>query len=263
MKNTKLLPLLLIVLMCSIGLTSYADQPKKEVAVSFSFFKSIIDNSPEELIQYIRHQGYVAQKDGSITRFSVRGGKISIYPVNYTGNRQGVGPVEFSTNDSQIVAAWRNGLKKMGYSCTNPEYGIWQAHSYDMPVFGIKNGTLFLAGYATSTEDHSAQGLPTTYTGYIGKYKITMVLDIPSYVDTGLCSVTGVYWYGDGKNGKMTLKGWNSFNATSKDDYSLDEYDPNGNKCGHFELKRGSESLTGTMKNKAGKTFKVELKLVE
>lgn len=262
MKNIKLLPLLLIVLMCSIGLTSYADQPQKEVAVSFSFFKSIIDNSPEELIQYIRHQGYMAQKDGSITRFSVRGGSISIYPVNYTGNRKGVGPVEFSTNDSQIVAAWKNGLKKNGYSNTNAEYGIWQTHSYDMPVFGIKNCTLFLAGYATSTEDHSAQGLPTTYTGYIGKYKITMVLDIPSYVDTGLCSVTGVYWYGDGKNGKMTLKGWNSFDREGKDDYILEEYDPKGNRYGHFELKNGYNSLTGTMQNKAGTIFKVYLRLV-
>lgn len=263
MKNIKLLPLLLIVLMCSIGLTSYADQPQKEVAVSFSFFKNMIDNSPEDIINYIRQQGYTAQRDGSVIQFSVRGGKIKIYPVNYTGNRNGVGPIEFTTNDPQIVAAWKNGLRKSGYSYTQPDYGIWQAHSNSAPVFGIKNGTLFIAGYATSTNDHSAQCMPNTYKGTIGKYKITMQLDIPTYIEDGLSSVTGVYWYGDGKNGKMPLKGWNSFDREGKDDYILEEYDPKGNRCGHFELKNGYNALTGTMQNKAGTIFKVYLRLVE
>lgn len=114
---------------------------------------------------------------------------------------------------------------------------------------------------------HEAQGLPDTYKGTLGSYQITMQLHAsassPSNPD--VFPVSGVYWYGNGSNGKMTLKGTLSYQTGGIGVYKLEEYDPNGKKCGSFALNENSDvqtyitTLVGKMTNAKGQTFNVNL----
>lgn len=115
---------------------------------------------------------------------------------------------------------------------------------------------------------HEAQGQPDTYKGSIGKYQITMQLSAaassPSNPD--IFPVSGKYWYGNGTNGKMTLKGTLSYKTGGIGVYKLDEYDPNGKKCGSFVLNENMDfntyqtTMKGTMTNAKGATYNVNLK---
>lgn len=112
---------------------------------------------------------------------------------------------------------------------------------------------------------HEAQGLPDTYKGTLGSSQITMQLHAsassPSNPD--VFPVSGVYWYGNGSNGKMTLKGTLSYKTGGV--YNLDEYDPNGKKCSSFVLNEDTNvqtyitTLVGKMTNAKGQTFNVNL----
>lgn len=113
---------------------------------------------------------------------------------------------------------------------------------------------------------HEEQGQGDLYNGTLGKSIITMHLNVSSSLPSNpdVYPVVGEYWYGNGKNGKMTLKGTLSY--ASEGVYRLDEYDPQGKKSGSFVLKQGYDpntwatTLVGTMTNKAGATYKVSLK---
>lgn len=112
---------------------------------------------------------------------------------------------------------------------------------------------------------HEAQGDPDTYKGTIGNYKITMQLraSVSSPSNPDVFPVSGVYWYGNGGNGKMTLKGTLTYKGGGV--YRLDEYDPKGTKCGSFVLNENSNvqtyitTLVGKMTNARGQTFNVNL----
>lgn len=110
---------------------------------------------------------------------------------------------------------------------------------------------------------------PDTYKGSIGKYKITMQLNVPIADDNGNYIVNGVYWYGSGKNGKMTLNGELTYDSNMHRIYRFDEYDPQGRKCGSFLLSEGYDAsarlsfLDGSMTNKAGTSYNVYLKKTE
>lgn len=137
-------------------------------------------------------------------------------------------------------------------------------------VFKIRSEGKGLVDYVgpevlPSILSHEAQGQPDTLSGTIGNYKITMQLHAsassPSNPD--VFPVTGVYWYGNGDKGKMTLKGTLTYKTGGV--YKLNEYDPNGKKCGSFVLNEHSDintyitTLVGTMTNAKGQTFNVNL----
>lgn len=137
-------------------------------------------------------------------------------------------------------------------------------------VFKIKSEGKGLVDYVgpealPSILSHEAQGDPDTYTGTLGNYKITMQLhaSASSPTDPDVFPVSGVYWYGNGSNGKMTLKGTLTYKASGV--YKLDEYDPNGKKCGSFVLNENSDvntyitTLVGKMTNVKDQTFNVNL----
>lgn len=86
-----------------------------------------------------------------------------------------------------------------------------------------------------------------------GKYQITVVIDLDK---TG--PVSGTYWYGSGKNGKMKLKGTIDFLGR----INLTEYDPNGKKTGDWYInitneKNNKYGITGIMMNKKDQVFNI------
>ena len=107
----------------------------------------------------------------------------------------------------------------------------------------------------------SASGKPT-FKGKIGdKYSITVQFDQSESVFENGGTLTGTYWYGNGTNGKMKLKG-------SVDDLGridMEEYDPQRKRCGDWYLNTLSSddgmkyALDGVMTNAKGQTFNVSL----
>lgn len=100
-----------------------------------------------------------------------------------------------------------------------------------------------------------------TFKGTLGqKYDFTMVFDQPeSIFETG-GKLTGTYWYGSGKNGKMTVKG----TIDQRGNIELTEYDPSGKKCGTWYMNILSDdsgtkyALDGFMTNAKGQNFHVD-----
>ena len=116
-----------------------------------------------------------------------------------------------------------------------------------------------------SRVDHSHQGDPDVMTGTIGKYRITMELEAigREEIAPNVYTLNGRYWYGTGKNGKMTLKGTENIRSNK---IELVEYDPQGKRCGTFNLTRKDDPINmifnyfeGTMTNAKGQTFKVKI----
>lgn len=115
---------------------------------------------------------------------------------------------------------------------------------------------------------HEAQGQPDTYKGSIGKNPITMQLRAAtsSSSNPGVFPVSGKYWYGNGSNGKMTLKGTLTYKAGGIGVYKLDEFDSKGKKCGSFVLNEKTDvktyvtTITGKMTNAKGTSYNVSLK---
>lgn len=101
-----------------------------------------------------------------------------------------------------------------------------------------------------------------TFKGKIGeKYSITVQFDQPESVFENGGTLTGAYWYGNGTNGKMKLKG--SVDGLGRID--MEEYDPSGKRCGEWYLNTLSSDdgmkyeLEGVMINAKGQTFNVSL----
>lgn len=145
-------------------------------------------------------------------------------------------------------------------------YGETHNHAFKIGKEGNGIAEIALSDYDyPEPMGHEGQGQGDLFKGTLGKSAITMHLNTSysSQSNPDIYPVVGEYWYGSGKNGKMTLKGTLSY--TSEGVYRLDEYDPQGKKCGSFVLKQGYDPntwttiLTGTMTNKAGTTYKVSL----
>lgn len=107
----------------------------------------------------------------------------------------------------------------------------------------------------------SVSGKPT-FKGKIGdKYSITVQFDQSESVFENGGTLTGAYWYGNGSNGKMKLKG--SVDGLGRID--MEEYDPQGKRCGDWYLNTLSSddgmkyALDGVMTNAKGQTFNVSL----
>ncbi len=148
-----------------------------------------------------------------------------------------------------------------------PANYVEEAYNYNFRIG--KEGQGIRAIYETEFPpmlSHEGQADPDTYKGTIGKYPITMQLRFGSCSPSNrdVFPAFGEYWYGTGKNGKMTLKGTLTYRDKDKI-IKLDEYDPKGKKCGSFILKQSlstniySEKLTGTMKNVKGTVYTVNL----
>ncbi|WP_287935840.1 MULTISPECIES: hypothetical protein [Muribaculaceae] len=94
-----------------------------------------------------------------------------------------------------------------------------------------------------------------------GKYSITVQFDQPESVFENGGTLTGTYWYGNGTNGKMKLKG--SVDGLGRID--MEEYDSQGKKCGDWFLNTLSSddgmkyALDGVMTNAKDQTFNVSL----
>lgn len=145
-------------------------------------------------------------------------------------------------------------------------YGESHNHAFKIGKEGQGIANISLGGYGYSQPmGHEGQGQGDLFKGTLGSSNITMHINTSysSQSNPDSYPVEGEYWYGSGKNGKMTLKGTLSY--TSEGVYRLDEYDPQGKKCGSFVLKQGSDpntwvtTLVGTMTNKAGTKYKVSL----
>lgn len=153
-------------------------------------------------------------------------------------------------------------------SLQRPADYVKEAYNYNFRIGkqgqGIRN--IFETDFPPMLS-HEDQGKPDMYKGTIGKYPITMLLrfDSCSPSNPDVFPASGEYWYGSGKNGKMTLKGTLTY-VNKERIIKLDEYDPNGKKCGSFILKEiinprnyDTEKITGTMKNVKGTVFTVNL----
>lgn len=249
---------------CIASQVSYAAQPSQNIATSFSLFQELCTKSVEGILQYLNRNGCSVQDGDGVYFTQVRGGSISILPEDISFMRAGAGPLEFSTSDANVRDAWYRGLRKAGYEKRG---SIWvkEPDTTKYPQFSIYDylndpeakyyGSCILVMSSYPTKAVSSQSSAVTYQGTIGKYKITMRLDSPAFTGD-VWTVTGVYWYGTGKNGKMTLSGTYSERYNI---YELGEYDPNGNPCGSFKLIRDGNTLSGSMTNKAGTKFNVHL----
>lgn len=128
-------------------------------------------------------------------------------------------------------------------------------------VFKIGNEGKGLGAISGTTPTTSKSGKPT-FKGKIGeKYSITVQFDQPESVFENGGTLTGTYWYGNGTNGKMKLKG--SVDGLGRID--MEEYDPSGKRCGEWYLNTLSSDdgmkyeLEGVMINAKGQTFNVSL----
>ncbi len=128
------------------------------------------------------------------------------------------------------------------------------SHTFNYKIGRQGSGIKTLSGCSTSATGK------TTFKGKIGeKYSFTMVIDQPMSVFDNGGSLTGVYWYGNGTNGKMKIKG----KVDNIGHIEIEEYDPSGKKCGNWYLNTLSDdtgtkyALDGVMTNAKGQTFSV------
>lgn len=133
---------------------------------------------------------------------------------------------------------------------------LQDAHTYNYKIGRQGTGIKALTGGGSS----ATKSGKTTFMGMIGdKYVFTLVFDqSPSIFDNGGV-ITGAYWYGNGSNGKMKIKG----NIDEIGRIEFDEYDPAGKKCGSWSLITLTDDLgkslllEGVMINAKGQTFMV------
>lgn len=133
-------------------------------------------------------------------------------------------------------------------------YGETRNHAFKIGTQG--QGITRLTGAKIS-----ASSKPTFKGKIGGKYSITVQFDQPQSVFENGGTITGTYWYGNGSNGKMKFKG--SVDGLGRID--MEEYDPQGKKCGDWYLNTLSSddgmkyALDGVMTNAKGQTFNVSL----
>lgn len=101
----------------------------------------------------------------------------------------------------------------------------------------------------------------TKYTGTIGNYKVTVFLD---------SDANGYYYYGNGSNGKLTLRGVPepSMNAAALGFYHIYEYNAKGERTAIWDVYIGSMAISpnervktvdGDMTTSDGRTYPVSL----
>ena len=131
-------------------------------------------------------------------------------------------------------------------------YGEYTNHAFKIGTQG--QGIKRLTGVKSVSEGKAA------FKGQIGdKYSITVQFDQTETVFENGGTLTGIYWYGNGSNGKMKLKGAVDYLGRIE----LEEYDPQGKKCGEWYLNTVSSDdgmkyvIDGVMTNLKGQTFSV------
>lgn len=108
-------------------------------------------------------------------------------------------------------------------------------------IFKIENEGKGLSVMIGKSQASSKSG-KLTFKGKIGdKYDFTMVIDQPESVFDNGGDITGVYWYGNGSNGKMKVKGTVDFLGRIE----IEEYDPAGKKCRDWFLNLVTDDTTG------------------
>ncbi len=109
-----------------------------DVSLSFTLFEKLKDMKMNEVLQYLKQHGCKVKDGGDGYYTEVSGGFISIYPPKISSPRIGVGPVEFSTEDTNVRDAWYKGLRKAGYSNEYPDNsGWWGKNEYGCPIYGV------------------------------------------------------------------------------------------------------------------------------
>lgn len=133
-------------------------------------------------------------------------------------------------------------------------YGEYSNHAFKIGTQG--QGIKRLAGIK------SVSSAKPTFKGKIdGRYSITVKFDQPESIFENGGTLTGTYWYGNGSNGKMKLKG----TVDGLGRIEMEEYDPQGKKCGDWYLNTLSSedgmkyALEGVMMNTKDQTFNVSL----
>ena len=102
-------------------------------------------------------------------------------------------------------------------------YGETHNHAFKIGTQG--------QGISKLTGNKASVSGKLTFKGKIGgKYSITVQFDQPESVFENGGTLTGTYWYGNGTNGKMKLKG--SVDGLGRID--MEEYDSQGKKCGDW-----------------------------
>ncbi len=122
-------------------------------------------------------------------------------------------------------------------------------------------GGVAISEFATVPCHAQSSGTFTrTFKGKIGgKYAITVNLTIPNQIRPGsTVNVSGTYWYGNGKNGKMRLKGTLSYGGRM----ALKEYNPKGQQCGVWDVSLDFDEygayITGAMQNAKRTVYTVD-----
>lgn len=131
-----------------------------------------------------------------------------------------------------------------------------ETHNHVFKIGNEGKGLSTIVGISTSSSNSGK----TTFKGKIGgKYDFTIVFDQPASVFDNGGTLTGMYWYGTGNNGKMKIKGSVDYLGRIE----LEEYDPSGKKCGDWYLNTLSDdsetkyALDGVMTNIKDQTFNV------
>lgn len=207
-------------------------------------------------------------KDAESLKAKASDGSIYEFNIDKTHRRSGVYWITEDSDVKHLVNLLEQGNFTLNFHRSADFYD--EAYNYNFKIGKQGQGIRSIRKSAAYPETRIIpQTPPDTYKGSIGKYKITMQLNTPFVDDSGNYIVNGVYWYGSGKNGKMTLKGELIYDSNMHRTYRFDEYDPNGRKCGTFLLSEGYNASTrvsfldGCMTNKAGTSYKVYLKKEE
>lgn len=131
-----------------------------------------------------------------------------------------------------------------------------ETHNHVFKIGNEGKGLSVMTGKQTA---YSQSG-KMTFKGKIGgKYDFTMVIDQSVSVFENGGTITGVYWYGNGSNGKMKIKG----RVDEMGRIEFEEFTPGGKKCGDWYLNTlaGIDDtkldLDGVMINAKGQTFNV------
>lgn len=197
---------------------------------------------------------YSAEYVRDATKIKAKSSSGSIYEFDF--DKPSRNSYQYIISGSSDVETLINLLEQGNFTLSfyRPSNYVQDAFNYNFRIGHQGRGIRALTG-RKSTKSRNP-----TFKGKIGgKYAITIIFDQPeSIFETG-GTLTGTYWYGDGRNGKMKLKG--SIDHMGR--ISLDEFDPAGKKCGSWFVVTTCEAndkygLNGVMTNKKDQTFNVE-----
>lgn len=212
---------------------------------------------------------YSAEYVRDATKIKAKSSSGSIYEFDF--DKPSRNSYQYIISGSSDVETLINLLEQGNFTLSfyRPSNYVQDAFNYNFRIGHQGRGIRKIAvpNY-TSMHAHANQGGMDTFKGTIGKMRVTFrfqqyeTAEKTSIPNVVVCK--GEYWYGDGRNGKMTLKGTYNY-ITGKID--VVEYDPSGKKCGSFSLTRNADyigskgiTITGTMVNAKGVKYQVNLK---